>query len=114
MTDEEKKDYIQGLIYDLYDLQCVLLDRDKLEFAIMKALEKGLAEGRKETEAHLLENWCRNEDDYCPHLKELEKENKQLSDRLQEFSDCECCKSLYTKDKCRSCDDTLCNWEFEY
>lgn len=39
---------------------------------VIELIALGMAEGRKETESHLLENWCRNEDDYCPHLKQLE------------------------------------------
>lgn len=27
---------------------------------------------------NLLDNWCRNEEDYCPHLAKLEKENAKL------------------------------------
>lgn len=48
MTEEEKKDYIQELIYDLNDPQCAILDKDKLEYAVMKALEKGLAKENAE------------------------------------------------------------------
>lgn len=32
---------------------------------------------------NLLDNWCRNEDDYCPHLDKLEKENAELKDFLK-------------------------------
>lgn len=30
---------------------------------------------------NLLDNWCRNEEDYCPHLDKLEKENAELKNQ---------------------------------
>ena len=34
-----------------------------------------------------LENWCRNEDDYCPHLKKLEKENAGLKAQIERMKE---------------------------
>ena len=31
---------------------------------------------------YLLDSWCRNKDDYCPHLAKLEKENAELKTKV--------------------------------
>lgn len=80
MTDEAKVEFINETTEKICDW-CAS-EQQKIKQAIKEALEKGLTEGSKITESHLLENWCRNEDDYCPHLKQLEKENKSLGERV--------------------------------
>lgn len=51
----------------------------------------------KETENELadklLDNWCRNKDDYCPHLKALEKQ-------IEKMKCCENCKN-YEDEICK-------------
>ena len=42
---------------------------------------KRIAELEKQLEK-LPDKWCRNEEDYCPHLAKLEKENAELKARL--------------------------------
>ncbi len=32
---------------------------------------------------NLLDSWCRNEEDYCPHLSKLEKENAELKEQIR-------------------------------
>lgn len=85
MNDEEKKDYIQEFIYDLNDPQCAILDKDKLEYAIMKALEKGLAEGRKEGyeqgKNNERESQC-GKKNYEKDIARLKKENAELKKQL--------------------------------
>ena len=34
---------------------------------------------------NLLDNWCRNEEDYCPHLAKLEKENENLKAQIEKM-----------------------------
>ena len=50
---------------------------------LIKSLEKKkkrLEEELKTAEQRILDNWCRNEDDPCPFLSELEKENRRLEE----------------------------------
>ncbi len=37
----------------------------------------------------ILDEWCRNKDDYCPHLKKLEKENAEAKEIINAFLDFE-------------------------
>lgn len=52
------------------------------EFSMVKKAKKKPVEELKE---NVIENWCRNKDDYCPHLKELEEENEQLRKRIEKY-----------------------------
>ena len=36
---------------------------------------------------NLLDNWCRNEEDYCPHLAKLEQENAELKEKVSFLKD---------------------------
>lgn len=101
MTDEEKAEIIKEYLINTFK------QTEENQLAIMigskcfsEGLEKGLAEGRKETESHLLENWCRNEDDYCPHLKQLEKENEQLNEQIKKMKP-------YCKKLCKNYQESL-------
>lgn len=79
MTDEEKaEEYATEDLPDGYT---------KINYVKKRVYLDGLAEGRKETESHLLENWCRNEDDYCPHLKKLEAQIEKMKLERSEFVD---------------------------
>lgn len=83
MTDEEKKDYIQELIYDFNDPQCMLLEKDKLEFFMNKALEKGLKEGRIST----IERYAQIDRATIISEETLEIENEKLKkeNKLSEY-----------------------------
>lgn len=89
MTDEEKaEEYVKNKILE-HNQDLVLRPKNAITYIdeLKQTYLDGLAEGRQETESHLLENWCRNEDGYCPHLKQLEKENAKLKAHLQEVTE---------------------------
>lgn len=81
MTDEEKKDYIQELIYDLNDPQCAILDKDKLEYAVMKALEKGLAKENAEMKEALKNHPETASVTQLMELIQVRQENEKLKAR---------------------------------
>ena len=46
--------------------------------AELEKKNKSLTEQVCNVANNLLDNWCKNEEDYCPHLAKLEKENAEL------------------------------------
>lgn len=52
---------------------------------------------------YLLDSWCRNKDDYCPHLAKLEKENAELKAQIEKMKCCYNCKHSRTEyEHCRT------------
>lgn len=53
---------------------------------------------------NLLENWCRNKEDYCPHLEKLEAQIEKLIDFV--LSKTECCDVCPITDTCINSEGT--------
>lgn len=80
-------------------VESAIEDRCKTYCESYKDYLNGLTKERKEAASHLLENWCRNEDDYCPHLKQLEKDNEELKAKLKNL------KKTYRKQRNKRIDE---------
>lgn len=79
-------------------------DRLKTEIIKLDNINKQMKCNTSNIANEILDNWCRNKDDYCPHLRKLEKENAGIKNFI--IKNKKVCKELaeeyrqrYNKDK---------------
>lgn len=61
----------------------------------------------------LLDDWCRNKDDYCPHLKALEKENAELKAQIKKMKCCQNCRKFNNLSYDCTCAKVCKEWELK-
>ena len=108
MTKEDLEEEAEKYVKQNYCEICVMADDCKCGYidcftvqaylASAEPREKRIAELEKQLE-ELPDKWCRNKDDYCPHLAKLEQENAELNKTKEEFAE----QILQMTDDCKVC-----------
>ena len=64
---------------------------------------------------NLLDSWCRDKEDYCPHLAKLEKENENLEAQIEKMKCCYNCNNYCHRidHRCNTKCKNLSEWEIK-